>query len=156
MRLPHNRLQGPALGLAPLQLARQAYFLSHSKSLTGHKTLHSSALLISSAGPIAGRAALTDNFDACRDLSGRRMRHVNADKKLADWAAHARDRELQKAAANNLREQERAAQQEVEQQVRLLPPSPHCVACSRWASKHVREPEGAAQQKAEHQGPWGY
>ena len=94
-------------------------------------------ILIFSSGPIAGRAALTDNFDACRDLSGRRMRHVNADKKLADWAAHARDRELQKAAAKNLREQERAAQQEVEQQVRLLPPGTQllllkmgCQACT--------------------------
>ena len=30
----------------------------------------------------AGRAAQSDNQDAMRDLSGRRLRHVNADKKL--------------------------------------------------------------------------
>ena len=65
----------------------------------------------------AGRAALTDNFDACRDLSGRRMRHVNADKKLAEWAAQARERELEKVAAKLVRDQERAALQEAEQQV---------------------------------------
>ena len=67
----------------------------------------------------AGRAALTDNFDACRDLSGRRLRHVNADKKLAEWAAQARERELEKVAAKHIRDQERAAQQEAEQQVRI-------------------------------------
>ena len=30
----------------------------------------------------AGRGAQTDNQDAMRDLSGRRLRHINADKKL--------------------------------------------------------------------------
>ena len=29
------------------------------------------------------RGSRTENFDACRDLSGRRLRHVNADKQLA-------------------------------------------------------------------------
>ncbi len=29
------------------------------------------------------RASHTQNFDACRDLSGRRLRHVTADEKLA-------------------------------------------------------------------------
>lgn len=28
------------------------------------------------------RSTVSQNTDACRDLSGRRMRHVNADKKL--------------------------------------------------------------------------
>jgi hypothetical protein len=27
----------------------------------------------------------TDNTDSCRDLSGRRLRHVNAEKKLKEW-----------------------------------------------------------------------
>ena len=84
--------------------------------------------------PTAGRAALTDNFDACRDLSGRRMRHVNADKKLADWAAQAKDRELKKGAAKHLREQERAAQQEEEQQVCQLP-SDAQLPCSGLAAQ---------------------
>ena len=65
-----------------------------------------------------GRAALTDNFDACRDLSGRRMRHVNADAKLAEWAAGARERELEKLGLKHTREQERLAQREAAQQVR--------------------------------------
>ena len=29
------------------------------------------------------RGSKTENFDACRDLNGRRLRHVNADKQLA-------------------------------------------------------------------------
>lgn len=38
----------------------------------------------------------TENFDACRDMSGRRMRHVNAEKKLKEWKYEARERELEK------------------------------------------------------------
>lgn len=72
----------------------------------------------------AGRAALTDNFDACRDLSGRRLRHVNADQKLAEWQAEARERELEKVGLKHIKAQEKAAQREARQQVwrqQLLP-----------------------------------
>lgn len=44
---------------------------------------------------------------------------MNADKKLAEWASQARERELEKVAAKHIRDQERAAQQEAEQQVRI-------------------------------------
>lgn len=40
----------------------------------------------------------TNNFDACRDMSGRRMRHVNAEKKFEEWMAEAEERKLEKAA----------------------------------------------------------
>lgn len=40
----------------------------------------------------------TNNFDACRDMSGRRLRHVNAEKKLEEWMAEAEDRKLEKMA----------------------------------------------------------
>ncbi|KAJ6729586.1 SPLICING FACTOR SF3A-RELATED [Salix viminalis] len=40
----------------------------------------------------------TDNFDACRDMSGRRLRHVNAEKKLEEWRAEEEDRRLEKIA----------------------------------------------------------
>jgi len=40
----------------------------------------------------------TDNFDACRDLSGRRMRHANNEKKLAEWLAESKEREMEKVA----------------------------------------------------------
>ncbi|KAL1561918.1 replication stress response regulator SDE2-like [Salvia divinorum] len=40
----------------------------------------------------------TNNFDACRDMSGRRLRHVNAEKRLEEWRAEAEERKLEKMA----------------------------------------------------------
>ncbi|XP_047955446.1 replication stress response regulator SDE2 [Salvia hispanica] len=40
----------------------------------------------------------TNNFDACRDMSGRRLRHANAEKKLEEWKAGAEERRLEKMA----------------------------------------------------------
>ncbi|XP_073311391.1 uncharacterized protein [Primulina huaijiensis] len=40
----------------------------------------------------------TNNFDACRDMSGRRLRHVNAEKKLEEWRAEADERKLERMA----------------------------------------------------------
>lgn len=71
----------------------------------------------------AGRAALTDNFDACRDLNGRRLRHVNADKKLADWAAEAKERQLEKLAMKHLRDQERERNKAEKAQVYFMIPT---------------------------------
>lgn len=45
----------------------------------------------------------TNNFDACRDMSGRRLRHVNAEKKLEEWKAEAEDRRLEKLAEEFLK-----------------------------------------------------
>ena len=61
-----------------------------------------------------------ENFDSCRDLSGRRLRHVNNEQRLKDWQAkkeeeekyvseelkeyHKNKKELKNAAhANNFR-----------------------------------------------------
>jgi hypothetical protein len=41
----------------------------------------------------------TTNFGACRDLNGRRLRHVEQERALADWQAQAPQRELEKARA---------------------------------------------------------
>ncbi|GAB4816006.1 hypothetical protein N2152v2_003052 [Parachlorella kessleri] len=60
----------------------------------------------------AGKQKLTDNFDACRDLQGRRIRHKTAEQKLAEWAAQARERELEKVAVKHIKEQAKAAQRE--------------------------------------------
>ena len=60
----------------------------------------------------AGRAILTDNVDACRDLSGRRLRQANAEKRLAEWAAEAKERELEKVALKHLKQQQKATQKE--------------------------------------------
>ncbi|KAK6918225.1 Sde2, N-terminal ubiquitin domain [Dillenia turbinata] len=40
----------------------------------------------------------TNNFDACRDMSGRRLRHVNAEKKLEEWKLEEEERRLEKIA----------------------------------------------------------
>ncbi|KAF2324877.1 hypothetical protein GH714_020945 [Hevea brasiliensis] len=40
----------------------------------------------------------TNNFDACRDMSGRRLRHVNAEKRLEDWKAEEEERRLEEIA----------------------------------------------------------
>lgn len=45
----------------------------------------------------------TNNFDACRDMSGRRLRHVNAEKKLEEWRAEAEERKLEKMADDFLK-----------------------------------------------------
>ncbi|ERN09338.1 protein SDE2 homolog [Amborella trichopoda] len=47
----------------------------------------------------------TNNFDACRDMSGRRLRHVNAEKKLEEWKAEEEERRLEKVAEEFLKKQ---------------------------------------------------
>ncbi|CAJ2631328.1 unnamed protein product [Trifolium pratense] len=47
----------------------------------------------------------TNNFDACRDMSGRRLRHVNAEKRLEEWRAGEEDRKLEKVAEEFLKKQ---------------------------------------------------
>jgi len=48
----------------------------------------------------------TTNFDACRDLSGRRLRHQNNEKKLAEWYAEEKERELEKIAEEHIKKLE--------------------------------------------------
>ncbi|XP_078429080.1 ubiquitin-like superfamily protein [Wolffia australiana] len=45
----------------------------------------------------------TNNFDACRDMSGRRLRHVNAEKRLEEWKAEEENRKLEKLAEQFLK-----------------------------------------------------
>ncbi|XVE77273.1 hypothetical protein DITRI_Ditri13aG0049000 [Diplodiscus trichospermus] len=40
----------------------------------------------------------TSNFEACRDMSGRRLRHVNVEKRLEEWKAEEEERKLEKIA----------------------------------------------------------
>ena len=56
------------------------------------------------------RGVKTTNFDACRDLNGRRLRHVNAAEALREWDAGAEERKLkqQQDAARNAKPQTRA------------------------------------------------
>ncbi|GBG79407.1 hypothetical protein CBR_g29554 [Chara braunii] len=62
--------------------------------------------LLRGAATKAGQKKTT-NFDACRDMSGRRLRHVNAEKKLKEWQRDGKQRELEKAALQFLRKTER-------------------------------------------------
>ncbi|GFY92361.1 ubiquitin-like superfamily protein [Actinidia rufa] len=50
----------------------------------------------------------TNNFDACRDMSGRRLRHVNAEKKLEEWKAEAEERRLEKIADDFIKKKVKA------------------------------------------------
>ncbi|KAK8482987.1 hypothetical protein V6N13_022013 [Hibiscus sabdariffa] len=45
----------------------------------------------------------TSNFEACRDMSGRRLRHVNAEKRLEEWKAEEEQRKLEKIAEDFLK-----------------------------------------------------
>ncbi|CAN0884767.1 Replication stress response regulator SDE2 [Linum grandiflorum] len=45
----------------------------------------------------------TNNFDACRDMSGRRLRHVNAEKRLEEWKEGEEERKLEKIAQDFLK-----------------------------------------------------
>ena len=54
----------------------------------------------------------TSNFDACRDMSGRRLRHVNAEKKLKEWKAEAEERELERTAEEFLKKATKAKEED--------------------------------------------
>lgn len=60
---------------------------------------------------------ITDNFDAMRDLSGRRVRHVEAEKKLKEWEADSKERELEKLAMKHMKDLARQAKKERDYQV---------------------------------------
>ena len=71
------------------------------------------------------KASQTDNEDACRDLSGRRIRVVSAEKKLQDWAAGEQQRVRDKQAAKEERDRAKAEKKAENAQVaRLRQPSP--------------------------------
>jgi hypothetical protein len=67
---------------------------------------------------------ITDNFDAMRDLSGRRIRHVEAEKKLQEWKQDAKERELEVIAMRHMKEMAKQAKADRDFQVGL-----GCAAC---------------------------
>ena len=77
---------------------------------------------------------MTENEDACRDLSGRRLRLVNADKKLQDWAAGEKQRQDDKQAAKEERERAKAETRAEETHV-MRPPS--FAECARYGSVNM-------------------
>lgn len=105
--------------------------LDNSRSLVSYGVVQGSTfhLVLALRGGKGGFGALlrgqgrdgkiTTNFDACRDLSGRRIRHVNAEKKLADHMAQAKERELEKVAVQHIKEVAKQAKKDVEQKVNV-------------------------------------
>ncbi|KXZ56277.1 hypothetical protein GPECTOR_1g242 [Gonium pectorale] len=98
----------------------------HSYGIEPHSTLH---LVLRLRGGKGGFGALlrglgrdgskTTNDDAMRDLQGRRMRHSNAEAKLKEWEAKAKERELEKIALQHIKQQERLARREAENKVEV-------------------------------------
>lgn len=60
---------------------------------------------------------ITDNFDAMRDLSGRRIRHVEAEKKLQEWQKDAKERELEQLAMKHMKEMAKQAKRDRDYEV---------------------------------------
>jgi hypothetical protein len=54
----------------------------------------------------------TNNFDACRDMSGRRLRHVNAEKKMEEWRAEEGERNLEKIAEDYIKKKSKEAKKD--------------------------------------------
>ncbi|KAF9669068.1 hypothetical protein SADUNF_Sadunf14G0069300 [Salix dunnii] len=85
----------------------------------------------------------TNNFDACRDMSGRRLRHVNAEKKLEEWKAEEEDRRLEKIAEEFIKKKGKkgkkgAGDDEAEKYVaRYRAESAKCAAVVEEAMKEV-------------------
>ena len=84
----------------------------------------------------------TNNFDACRDMSGRRLRHVNAEKKLEEWKAEEEDRRLEKIAEEYIKKGKKgkkgAGDDEAEKYVaRYRAESAKCAAVVEEAMKEV-------------------
>eukprot|EP01097_Dermamoeba_algensis_P009505 TRINITY_DN66_c0_g1_i1.p1 TRINITY_DN66_c0_g1~~TRINITY_DN66_c0_g1_i1.p1 ORF type:complete len:297 (-),score=100.81 TRINITY_DN66_c0_g1_i1:90-980(-) len=67
-------------------------------------------------GPQGVTLKKTTNFDACRDLNGRRIRHVNNEKELAKWVEDEKERDLEKKALQHIREKEIEAKVEATKQ----------------------------------------
>ncbi|KAK3253590.1 hypothetical protein CYMTET_37165 [Cymbomonas tetramitiformis] len=70
----------------------------------------------------AKKKNMNDNQDACRDLSGRRLRHVNAEKKLGEWENDAKERQLEQDAIDFIKKkeaEERATQERKENDLKL-------------------------------------
>ncbi|KAK1408813.1 hypothetical protein QVD17_40885 [Tagetes erecta] len=89
-------------------------FLHHDTCSTVHLLLRlrggkgGFGSLLRGAATKAGQKK-TNNFDACRDMSGRRLRHVNAEKKMEEWLAEEKERKLEKVAEEFIKKKVKTA-----------------------------------------------
>ncbi|XP_058225641.1 uncharacterized protein LOC131334567 [Rhododendron vialii] len=134
--------------------------LLHPSDGGPHPTLH---LLLRLRGGKGGFGSLlrgaatkagqkkTNNFDACRDMSGRRLRHVNAEKKLEEWKAEAEERRLEKVADEFIKKKAKAAGKkagvvgEAEKYVEKY--REESARCMEAVEKAVREAVGNSKRK---------
>lgn len=63
------------------------------------------------------RTKMADNFDACRDLQGRRIRVVEAEKKIKQWEEEKKERELERLAQEHIKKVERQKKREQEAEI---------------------------------------
>lgn len=63
------------------------------------------------------RTKMADNFDACRDLQGRRIRVVEAEKKMKKWEEEKKERELERLAQEHIKKVERQKKKEQEAEI---------------------------------------
>lgn len=54
----------------------------------------------------------TNNFDACRDMSGRRLRHVNAEKKMEEWRGEEEERRMERLAEEFIKKKVKVAKKD--------------------------------------------
>ncbi|XP_052171353.1 uncharacterized protein LOC127787376 [Diospyros lotus] len=101
----------------------------------------------------------TNNFDACRDMSGRRLRHVNAEKRLEEWRAEAEERQLEKIAEEFIKKNAKKASKaggngDAEKYVEKY--RKEAARCMEEVEKSVREAIGnSVKRKATSHGPSG-
>ncbi|XP_021748831.1 protein SDE2 homolog [Chenopodium quinoa] len=94
----NGRFLSNSTPISPKSLSLSTIYLNFS--LLGGKGGFGS--LLRGAATKAGQKK-TNNFDACRDMSGRRLRHVNAEKRLEEWKAEEEERKLEKMADDYLK-----------------------------------------------------
>lgn len=83
----------------------------------------------------------TTNFDACRDLQGRRIRHQTGEEKMKEWQAQAKERELEKVRSLSFGTRFSVAALALLQRVLLLfnaPRNPFLFESARFRSQNAR------------------
>lgn len=106
-------------------------------------------------GPGGLHMKKTTNFDACRDLSGRRLRHAKAEERLRAWALKQAEREKQKEeekAAKRTKNQEKkqaVAQAFAEESSKLQQATQNALSKGLERSKHVQISQAKRAAKRE-------
>jgi hypothetical protein len=79
---------------------------------------------------------MTTNFDACRDLQGRRIRHQRTEDELREWARESKERELENVAMQHIKNMAKQKRAEERNEVRDASASVPCNA-TRAMQRHA-------------------